>query len=324
EGAAALPGARDVALAHEVPLGYNSSLFDVFADVPALASSDGQTTTGGTTITPGYLATMGIRLLEGRDFTARDDSTAPPVVLVNAALAGRLWPDGDWVGRTIRNSRDGERMEVIGVVGNVKQFSVREPPRSFIYLPFGQHYESEMTLHVRTASEAGAEAIAAPVRALVAGLDPALPVYDVKTMHSHLHDGLAFIFTRLAAALASTFGLLALVQAVVGLYGLLAYGVSLRAREFGVRLALGARSADVLRTVLGSGLRLTVAGVGMGLALAILATRYLAGLLNGVSPTDPVTFGGAAAVLVATALAAAYLPARRAARVSPAEALRDV
>jgi predicted lysophospholipase L1 biosynthesis ABC-type transport system permease subunit len=209
-------------------------------------------------------------------------------------------------------------LEVIGVAGDAKYRTLSEGPTPFFYLPFPQTYGPGMSLVVRTDREP--RAMLAPVRQAVLALDPNLPLFEVETLSEHL--GIALFPVRLASSVLGWFGLLALLLAAIGLYGVVAYAVNQRTREIGVRMALGARPADVLRLVVGDGMRLALLGLGLGLAAALLVTRMVAGLLYGVSPTDPVAFTGVAALLLLATLLASWLPARRAARVDPMTALK--
>jgi putative ABC transport system permease protein len=263
---------------------------------------------------------MGIPVLRGREFTQRDDESSPRVAIVNDTMARRYWPDEDALGKRFALKREGPYLEVVGVVRDGKYVFLGEDPRAFFYIPFGQNYRGDMTLFLHNS---GDDAMAlAGVRQVVRELDPELPLYDVKTMKTHLRDGLALLFVRLGARLATAFGLLGLVLAVVGVYGVVSYSVSQRIHEIGIRMALGASGSDVLRLVVGQGLMLTLAGVAIGLGASLMVTRVMTSLLYGVSATDPLTFGVIALVLAGVAVAASFIPARRALKVDPMVALR--
>jgi putative ABC transport system permease protein len=235
-------------------------------------------------------------------------------------MARRYWPEQDAIGKRFAVHREGPYLEVVGIARDSKYMFLGEDPRAFFYLPFEQNYRGEMTLFVHTTgNDTGA---IAGIRQVVRDLDGDLPIYDAKTMISHLRDGLALLFVRLGARLATTFGLLGLVLAMVGVYGVVSYSVSQRIHEIGIRVALGANSADVLKLVIRQGLALTMAGVTIGLVAAFAATRVLGSLLYGVSATDPLTFGMIAMLLTGVALAASFIPARRALKVDPMVALR--
>jgi predicted permease len=268
-----------------------------------------------------YFETMRSALARGRGFTHQDAPGTRPVVVVNEAFVRRFWPGRDGVGeRIVLPWHDGEvEMEVIGVARDGKYSSLGEEPTPYIFYPHRQLYRSQMAVVVRTQGEP--TAVLPEVRRQVAALDATLPVYEVKTLVAHL--GTALFPARAAATLLSLTGVLALVLAAVGLYGVLAYLVTLRTREIGIRVALGALREDVVRLVVGRGLRLAGTGLAIGLALAALVTRFASFLLYGTSPLDPATFGAVVMLLLAVAVVAAWMPARRAAAVEPVVALRE-
>ncbi len=315
-----LDGVRSAALASATPLGTSHSDLDVYADLPSLTTERGHTHIEAVRVTPGYFATLGIPLRSGRDFTIRDDSLAERVTVVNTATAARLWPGQDPIGKRIRFNPTGPEVHVVGVAKTVTNIFVGEQPEQMLYVPFAQRYESEMTLHVATDGDPAS--LAPAVRTVVASLDANLAPYAVETMYAHLHDGLAFLPLRLGATLATVIALLGLLLAVIGLYGVVAYAVALRTREIGIRMAMGATAQQVLWDVVRRGMLLTAAGLAVGVALALAATRILRSLLIGVSPQDPVTYITLAAGLAVVTLAACLVPAWRAARIPPAGAIR--
>lgn len=316
-----LPGVTNASLASGTPLGYSNNIQDVFFEGRAPGREDeDRTTIFCNTVGHGYFQTMGTAVLRGREFTERDDESSPKVAIVNETMAGRYWPDQEALGKRFALKREGPYLEVVGVVRDGKYVFLGEDPRAFFYIPFGQDYQGEMTVVVRTAGD-DAAAIAG-IRQVVGELDRELPLYDVKTMTSHLRDGIALLFVRLGARLATAFGLLGLVLAVVGVYGVVSYSVSQRTHEIGIRMALGAGAGDVLKLVVGQGLMLTFAGVAIGLGTAFMVTRVMTSLLYGVSATDPLTFGVIALLLAGVALAASFIPASRALKVDPMVALR--
>jgi predicted permease len=268
-----------------------------------------------------YFETMRTALRRGRGFTSRDVPGTRPVVVVNEAFVRRFWPGREGLGeRLVLPWKDGEvEMEVIGVARDGKYASLGEEPTPYIFYPHRQLYRSQMAVVVRTQGDP--TAVLPQLRRQVAALDATLPVYDVKTLVAHL--GTALFPARAAATLLGLTGALAVVLAAIGLYGVLAYLVTLRTREIGVRMALGASREDVVRLVVGRGLRLAGAGLAIGLVLAGSVTRFAAFLLYGTSPLDPATFGAVAVLLLGVALAAAWRPARRAAGVEPLVALRE-
>jgi predicted permease len=274
-------------------------------------------------IDAGYLATMRIELVAGRDFSAADRPSRPAVRIVNESLAGRLWPGQNPVGQRLRvgagcEQGRGTLAEVVGVAKDSRNKSLGEPPAPQVYRPFSQNYVGLATLVVETAGDPAL--MAAPLRQALLELDRSLRIYDVRTLGNIVAE--SYWQVRWEASALGAFGILALGLAAVGLYGVVAYNVAQRTREIGVRMAIGARPSDVFRLVIGQGMALTCAGVALGLALAFALTRFFASMLYGLSPTDGVTFTGAALVWIAIAMLASYLPARRAAKVDPIVALR--
>ena len=268
-----------------------------------------------------YFETMRTALARGRGFTRQDAPGTRPVVVVNEAFVRRFWPGRDGVGeRLVLPWRDGEvEMEVIGVARDGKYSSLGEEPTPYIFYPQRQLYRSQMAVVVRTQGDPAA--LLPELKRQVAALDATLPVYEVKTLVAHV--GTALFPARAAATLLGLTGALALLLTAIGLYGVLAYLVTLRTREIGVRMALGARREDVVRLVAGRGLRLAGAGLAIGLVLSALVTRFASFLLYGTSPLDPATFSAVVVLLLGIALAAAWMPARRAAGVEPVVALRE-
>ncbi|HTS87664.1 MAG TPA: ABC transporter permease [Gemmatimonadales bacterium] len=273
-------------------------------------------------VDPGYFSAMRIPLLRGRLATSADADSAAPVVMVNAALARAMWPGADPVGqRLLVDWWDAETArQVIGVVGDVHQHGLDEEVRPAIYYPIGQSpFGGSMTVVVRTRGDAAAATTA--IREAVRGLDRDIPLSDVATMYTHLAASTSD--RRYPMLLLTVFAGLALVLAAIGLYGVLTFTVGQRTRELGVRIALGARPGDVVRLVLGSGIRLTLAGILLGTAVTSALGGVMTKLLYGIPATDPLTFVVVAMVLLAVALVASVIPARRAARVDPMIVLRD-
>lgn len=317
--ARALPGAESAALVRDLPLGYNTSSRDVFFDHD-IGVKDNRVDIIYNVVSPGYFTTIGYRLLEGRDFTERDDSSAAPGVVINAAMAERYWPGESAVGRRIRLSPDGEWLTVLGVVGSGPYVFTNEATRDYFYLPMTQRYSERMTLLVRAPGQT--DAMLPAIRRLMHDLDPDLPISDVRTMEAHLRGGLAFLFPRLAAQIAIVLGLLGLLQAVVGLYGVIAFSVAERTPEIGIRMAIGAQPGSVIRSVLGDGLRLTLAGMVVGVLGAVGVAQLMRAVLVGIGATDVVSYLVAAALLLGVTMLAAWIPARRAARLDVVAALR--
>jgi putative ABC transport system permease protein len=310
ERVAALPGVEAVSFARIV----------AFSDIPwvgpLIIEGSRPQPVNTNAISPNYFRTLGASLAQGREFTAQDTADAPPVVIVNEAAARRYWPGQEVVGKRIIRGR--QFAEVVGVVRNSKEKGLTADPRPALYLPLLQNYSPELTLHVRTATPS--QTLLAAVRREAQLLDPTLPVYNLQTL-AQQKDG-ALYTERLAAALLTLFGLLALSLAAVGIYGVLSYAVTERTREMGVRLALGARPRDLIKLVVRQGVTLTLTGLFIGVGASFALTRLIAKLLYGVSATDPLTFVVTPLLLAGVALLACWLPARRATRVDPLVALR--
>jgi predicted permease len=267
----------------------------------------------------GFFDAAGVPLLEGRLFDdERDRPDTPRVAVVSQALAERMWPGASAVGKRLHAANGSITWEVVGVTRNVKVRSLGEAPRPFMYEALSQNYAVFVSVLARTALDP--ERTALDLVAAARELDPALPIFDVKTMERHV--GVMLLPARLSALLLSAFAVLALSLACIGLYGLVSYAVAQRTREMGIRLSLGADTSRVVRLLLGGGLRLVAIGGTIGLTLAALTGRLVSGLLFEVSSFDLVAFLAVATILGAAATVAAWLPARRAARISPALALR--
>jgi putative ABC transport system permease protein len=269
-------------------------------------------------IAPGFFETLGIPLLRGRDFNENDSQRAPKVMIVNEAMAARFWPGQDVLGKRLKLFGDQDFREVVGLVADTKYNSLTEPRRAFMYIPLQQEYVPQINLHVRTSSDA--KGLVAALRNEVQQIDPSLPVLNIQTLSERVENSLGG--ERRQATLLGSGGILALILAAVGLYGVMSYSVAQRTREIGIRMALGAGRGNVMGLVLKQGLTLVAAGVVLGLGAAFGITRMLASLLFGVSAIDPITFAGTSAVLLLVALLASYIPARRATKVDPIIALR--
>ncbi len=316
----ALPGVQAVSYAEDVPLGFDGGSWETL-------SIDGYVPAAGESmkiyrnlVSPGYFGLMRIPLEAGRDFTVRDDRNASPVAIVNETFARHYFggDDESAVGRQFETG--GVHFTIAGVVGDTKVRSLSEPAAPYFYVPLAQAYGADtgFAVHVRTASDP--LAVLPAVRRVIREIDPAVPT-DVAIPLAQYTDAALFP-RRIAAAFGTTLGAVSLLLAVFGLYGVLSYSVSQRTREIGVRMALGAARRDVVGLVLRHALGLTLTGLAIGLAAALAVGRLLGGLLLGVSPADPATFVLVAAALTLLSLVAAYLPARRAVRVNPIQALR--
>jgi putative ABC transport system permease protein len=275
-------------------------------------------------IGPNFFATMGIPLKNGRDFTLHDDLKSPGRVLINEAFARRYWPGENPVGKRLKyGSADSHYawMEVIGVAGNSKFESLRQDADASPVI-YGALLQSEviinMSLVVRT--QADPATIIGPLRDAIQKFDSAIPVYNIATINDRMQTNVAE--ARSYSILLALFAALALVLAVIGIYGVISYWVTQRTQEMGIRMALGARAQDVLSLVVREGLRLMALGVGAGILGSLVVARAIRGMLFGISAADPVTYAGLALALLAVGALAAYVPARRATQVDPMTALR--
>lgn len=314
ERIARVPGVTRVALAQAGPFG--------FAFTRSVFLEGEESTKNGTlmqvnTVTPELLDTMGVPLLRGRAFTEADREGATRVVIVNETMAETFWPGQNPLGKRFHFFGD-DPVEVVGVAKTIKYNGLGEPPQPYVYEPLAQRYVTNVTLVVR--SERSPESLLPVIRREMRAMAPTMPLVNVSTVPNLLDNSLGLM--RTGASLLALFGILALGLASVGLYGVMSFSVTQRSREIGVRMALGAQHRDVLRLVLRQGL--TVVGVGLlaGLLLAFGATRLVAGMLFGVTPTDPMAFGVTSAVLALVAFGATLIPALRAISVSPILAIR--
>ena len=320
EGVRSVPGVESVGGIDPLPLGGSDGTTGfVVEGAPPRAVGD-RPEVGQRTITSDYFITMRIPVLKGRAFAGTDLEKAPRVVIINHALANRFWPNEEAIGKRLgfRAKEPQVWHEVIGIVGNVKHRRLDADPKPELYFPYSQYPGSFMTLVARTTSEP-AHATSA-IRNQVLALDPDQPVFDIKTMDERLSRSIAV--SRFIMLMLGLFATLSTLLAGVGIYGLVAYTVSQRTHEIGIRMALGADAADVVKLTLGSGLKLVVTGVGAGVAGAFAVTRLMQSLLFEVSPTDSLTFVVISLILAVVALAACFVPARRATKVDPMVALR--
>jgi len=271
-------------------------------------------------VSDGYFETMQVDIVRGRALDGRDGAGAPGVVVVNETFARRFWPKADPLGQGISvQGPAGPFLTVVGVARDGKYQTMTEDPVPFVYFPLAQEYYPVLTLVAR-ASRDPAAAVRA-VRASLLGADPDLPIFSAQTLEEHL--ALTLMPQRIAAIVLGSFGGVALLLAAMGIYGIVAFSVSQRTREIGVRVALGAARRDVVRLMVRNGMRPVAVGVGIGLVAALAATRLLKSFLTGVSPSDPATFAAVVLAFLGVALWAALLPARRAARIDPLVALRS-
>jgi putative ABC transport system permease protein len=313
-----LPGVQGVAISNDFPIQGTDT-----HDYPEIegrgAAPEDRTLVGLHVINPRYFEAMGVRPVKGRAFTERDDASAPPVVIINEAMASRVWPNEEALGKRIRFGGAGMPWsEVVGVVANVKHDGLHLADSPHCYAPHLQQPWPFLAIAVR--SQADQAALLASMRQAVRKIDPNLPLVQPLAMKDKMERVLAT--RRLTLALFSLFAVVALALAAVGLYGVMSYGVAQRTHELGLRMALGATSRDALKLIIGQGLKLVALGLALGLGAAMMVTRFMAHLLFGVGATDPLTFVAIALLLALVALLACWIPARRATKVDPIIALR--
>ncbi len=311
-------GVRSVALTSTVPLSLDYSSTSIYIEGQSTTVTSNLPLAVPNEISPNYFRTMEIPL-RGRDFTERDNKDESRVVIINETFARRLLPGRDAIGRRFNFSGpDKPYWEVIGVAADGKYNSLGEEAKAAFYRPLLRDYNTNATLVARTVGDS--KAVLASLRGELQRLDPTLPLYNVQTLSDHMSVPL-FPF-RMAATVLGSFGVLAIVLAAIGIYGVMSYVVAGRTREIGVRIALGAARRDVLFLIIRQGMTLAVIGLGIGLLIAFGVAQLLAKLLFGVSPVDPLTFAGVSALLALVAVLACYIPARRATKVDPLVALR--
>jgi predicted permease len=313
----ALPGVQSVALSTRVPLGFGGGSTAVKPEGYVAQANESMETQVAIT-TPNYFQTLQIPMVKGRDFTLQDTMSSQRVAIVSETFVNRYWPNQEALGKQLNSDLTHEWFTVIGVARDSKVNGLNEKPTPFVYLPQYQIYRSTMIILARTTGDP--LAFGKTVEKTIHDLNADLVVFDITTLE--LREQIASFGQRVAGTFVGAFGLLALVLAAVGIYGVTAYTTRQRTHEIGIRMALGASKEDILRLVLGRGLRLTLVGVVLGLAAAFALTRYLGSLLLGVTSTDALTFSSVAILLCAVALLACFIPARRAMRVDPMVALR--
>jgi predicted permease len=312
-----LPGVGSASLATVLPLSGGGLARSVFPEGKDTAEASGVLVPVNS-VGLGYFETLGVTLLRGRDFSEADREGSLLVAVVNETMAKRFWPDRDPLGARFRFYGDEAPREVVGVARDGKYFSLGEDPQPFVYVPLLQNYDEAVTLQVRTMGDPAV--VLASVQREIQALDRSLPVLNPRTISEVLSQSLWA--PRMGAGLLGLFGGLALLLASVGIYGVMAYSVSQRTQEIGIRVAMGAARRDVLALVLKEGMRTVGIGVAFGVALSLVAARLLSSLLFGVGAADPATFSLTPLLLAGVALLATYLPARRAAAVDPISALR--
>jgi predicted permease len=322
----ALPGVESAALAERLPLTGSRGVFGL--TVPGVSPPDGGAyfRGSGNVVSPGYFATMRIPLAAGRDFTEADRRGAPPVAIIGEGAARQLWPGEDALGKTLgfeagpwRRAEDARTLTIVGVARDVKYLTLRDTSSPlFIYTPLQQEFADSVTIVARSTQ---GQRLTSDIRSLLTSLNPNLPIVGTQTLEEL--TALSLVPQRVAASVSGSLGIVGLLLAALGIYGVTAHAVARRTREIGLRIALGAERSDVVKMVLMQGMRLVILGGVIGLTLAAASSRLLVSVLYGVPPLDPLTFGGATVVFALIGLTACYIPSRRATRVDPVVALRD-
>jgi predicted permease len=316
-----LPGVESVSVAASVPMGYSNEFSHVFAEGEAQVTKEAAPGAFHNVVDPAYFTTMRIPLLRGRLFTDQDTAETPRVALISEAMANKLWPGQDPLGKRFSDTApSGPFIEVVGVTKQGKYNDPVDTTTMFYYQPFTQNFRSFVTLQLRTAG--GPEALIPVVEQQIRSLAPGLPVTDVQTMEQSLGGVNGFLLFRMGSRFTVVLGFLGLVLAVVGVYSVISYAASQKTHEIGVRMALGADRADILKMVLRQGFILVGVGLIAGLVLSFFAARGFGSLLVGVSPSDPVTLVSVAMLLAFVGLIASYIPARRAMNIEPLRALK--
>lgn len=319
EEAGALPGIQAVAVTSGVPMGGGNTATQVQIEGKPPAADGSNSSADWRIVSPGYFRTMGISL-RGREFDERDSEDSQPVTIISEEMARRYWPDEDPIGKPVMLFSLGRKTyTIVGVAGNVRSLGLDSDPAPMVYASTAVAATwNPMNLVIRTGGEPASQVSA--VRSTLGSIDPNIPIYDIRTVDELLSNSLGS--RRFTMFLLGTFAAVALLLACVGLFGVMAYLVSQRTHEIGVRLALGARPGDVFRLIIGRGMALASAGSALGLAGAWAIGRFLESMLYQIKPTDPITLASAPLVLLAVALLACYVPARRAMKVDPMAALR--
>ena len=330
-GVRALPGISDAAVVSTLPLGGRVTKRSANVEDYLPTNDKPEPLFWLNAVSPGYFSTMRISLLRGREFTEADTTGNPRAAIISAETARRFWPGQDAVGKHLRFIGQNDWCTIVGVASDVRGYNLRQNVPDFmdglVYVPYGPGatlengtVPAEMTLVIRSASASAAPQLEQSLRRLASSLNPEAPVSEVKSMPAILTD--ATSAPRSITSLFGAFAALALILGIIGIYGVISFFVGQRTREIGIRMALGAQRRDVLKLVVNEGLSLTLTGIVVGLLSAFALTRFLGSLLYGVSATDPIDFAAVAALFALVALAACYIPARRAMRVDPLVALR--
>jgi predicted permease len=317
-----MPGVVSASMSFNVPLSWIFGAYMAHPEGQSEKSLGPLPPIGCNTVTPEYFQTMKIPITDGRGFTGQDEEGSKRVAIVNQTLADRFWPNQDPIGkRIVIPMIPGPPWEVVGVTATTKYLTVFEGPLPYFYLPQSQNASFLRTIQVR--SSIPDEDMRIRLAATINDIEPELPIADLSPLARTLRGNMGLMLFRVGATQATLMGLLGLALAVIGVYGVVSYQTQQREKEIGIRVALGAEPGDVRKLVLNQGSRLVLIGVAIGLVLTIVATMALRSMISMISTTDPLTFIGVTAVLAVAALAACYLPARRATKVEPVAVLRQ-
>ena len=316
-----LPGVRDAAIAAYIPMGNDNTLVNIYPEGQPVDDKSKTISAFDDVVQPSYFRTAGTSVVQGREFTEADSATAPHVAIVNDTFAKTVWPDQDPIGKIFRTKKEGPPIQVVGLTRTGKYLFLYEKPQLYVYFPLAQNYNAGANLFVYTQDDP--QRLASAVRDQIRQMDAGLPVFSVTTMDEQVQYGKALFPARLGVMFVGTFGLLGLVLASVGVYGVVSYSVSQRTQEIGIRTALGAQRSHVLSMILKQGMGMALIGTAVGIVLSFLLFRGLGSMLYGVKSTDFVTLSAVSALLLGVAFAASFIPALRAARVDPVVALRE-
>ena len=315
----AMPGVVAAGLAERTPFALNYSRTTLFLPDRHTAADNG-VIVESTRVSAGYFDAIGVSIVQGRGFNSADTPTSPGVVIINQTMARQYWPNTNPIGQRVRRiSIVGPLFEVVGIAADHKVRTVGEKPTPYIHFAYSQRPGTGQAIAVRTRGDAGA--LVEAIRREMTALEPNVVILDDQTMEAQV--GATLLPARFGAMSVSAVGMIAMLLAAIGLYGVMAYSVALRTREIGIRIALGAKPGSVLGLVMRQGITVTAAGVAGGAALAFGAAKVVSGALYGVSPLDPAAWGGALGILFTVSVLANLIPARRAARVDPSVALRS-
>ncbi len=321
ERMSAIPGVQSAALAATVPMGEIELGGSIEVDGRPTVSGQPPDSAGNNYVSPGYFDVMQIPLLRGRKFTDADKLNSQHVAIINEKMAREYWPKEDPIGRQFKTlSEPKDTFEIVGIMKNSKESGLTDEPEAFFFAPMAQHDSSLATLQVRAAGSA--ESIAQDTMKTIQSIAPTMPVYAVQTMSQAMKGFGGFFLFKAGAVLAAALGVLGLILATVGVYGVVSYTAAQRTREIGIRMALGAQPGEVLRMVCRQGMIIIGAGLAIGLAAALAIGRVVSSFLMGVSGSDPITYSTVTLILMLIGVTACYLPARRAAMVDPVVALR--